>query len=131
MNLADGIRKIGFQRWYERQLIECHVYLVVGLISMVAVGACVEGLSFRAPVMNLISMILATAASFAIGLWSFRRYFAMLAATQRAAERSVCSSCHTYGRLELLRSGGAPPELQPSPWVRVRCRACGHEWIMD
>jgi len=31
MELSDGIRKIGFRRWYERQLIEGHLYLISSL----------------------------------------------------------------------------------------------------
>ena len=36
MTPADGIRRLGFHRWYERQLIESHVYLVTGLLSRLA-----------------------------------------------------------------------------------------------
>ena len=131
MNLADGIRKIGFRRWYERQLLECHLYLVAGLLSMVVVGACVEEFSLSAPGFMSLLIVLLTAAALAACVWSFRRYINMLVATQRAAEHSVCRECQTYGRLDLLRAGSAPPEVEPDPWLRVRCRKCGHEWIID
>jgi ribosomal protein L40E len=131
MNLADGIRKIGFRRWYERQLIECHLYLVTGLLGMVVVGACIEEFSLSASWVRSFLIVLLSAAGLAACVWSFRRYIGMLVATQRAAERSVCRECHTYGRLDLLRAGSAPPEIEPDPWLRVRCRKCGHEWIID
>lgn len=131
MTLSDGIRKVGFRRWYERQLIECHLYLVTGLLSMLVVGACLEEFSLSTSVSRSLLIALLTAAGLAACIWSFRRYLNMLVATQRAAERSVCRKCRAYGRLELLRAGSAPPEVEPNPWLRVRCRKCGNEWIID
>ncbi len=131
MNLADGIRKIGFRRWYERQLIECHLYLITGLLSMVVVGLGLEAFSLRQPGIVLLWILALTAAGLVACVWSFRRYLKMLVTAQQAASHSVCSKCQTYGRLELLRAGAAPPEPDTEPWVRVRCRACGHEWVMD
>jgi len=64
-------------------------------------------------------------------VWSFRRYLKMLVAAQTAASHSVCNECQAYGRLEVLRVGAEPPEPEAEPWVKVRCRACGHEWLMD
>jgi hypothetical protein len=49
MTPADGIRKLGFRRWHERQLIESHLYLVTGFLSMILMLACFETFSFRAP----------------------------------------------------------------------------------
>ena len=46
---ADAIRKLGFKKWYERQLIESHVYLVTCFLCLILVVAVLEGFSFRAP----------------------------------------------------------------------------------
>jgi len=42
-DLAEGIRKTGFRRWYERQLIESHLYFVTAVLSLIVVGAGLEG----------------------------------------------------------------------------------------
>ena len=39
MELSKGIRKIGFRRWYERQLIESHLYFVSSFLCLIAVMA--------------------------------------------------------------------------------------------
>ena len=48
MNRAEGIRKLGFRRWYERQLIEGHAYLVTCFLCVIMIAACAEVFSFRA-----------------------------------------------------------------------------------
>jgi hypothetical protein len=48
MELAEGIKKVGFRRWYERQLIESHAYLITGLLSSILVLGSIESLSSRA-----------------------------------------------------------------------------------
>lgn len=42
MEIAAKIREIGFKRWYERQLIESHAYLVTCFLSMIAVAVTLE-----------------------------------------------------------------------------------------
>jgi len=134
MELSEGIRKIGFRRWYERELIASHLYLVTCLLSAVAAFACVEGFSLRAPMPEpLIRAVLMAAAGWAAA-WSLVRYLVMLNLANRAAERSVCRQCSTSGRLEVLGVRGLPRPAEAgltlAP-VRVRCRACGNEWTIE
>jgi hypothetical protein len=136
MELAEGIRRIGFQRWYERQLIESHLYLVTSFLCLVTVLACFEGFSLRMPVWETLMRLVAMLAGAAICVWTLRRYLAMLDFAVRAAERSRCEKCAAYSALEL---SGAPayrlamPRADEEgllPPVGVRCRKCGHEWMI-
>lgn len=67
MELAEGIRRIGFGRWCQRQLIESHLYLVTSFLCLVTVLACFEGFSLRMPawetVLRLAAMLAGAAAS--------------------------------------------------------------------
>ena len=72
MELSDGIRKIGFRRWYERQLIESHLYLISGFMCLVTVLACLEGFSFRTPAWETVMRFAAMMAGAAICLWTVR-----------------------------------------------------------
>lgn len=134
MELAEGIRKIGFRRWYERQLLESHVYLVTWFLCLIMVLACIEGFSFRAPGLAPLIRLAAIVAGVAAGTWALGRYAKMLGLAVRAAERSVCGKCGAYGRLEVtgLRSPerGGDGEVTLSA-VGVRCRKCGHEWTIE
>lgn len=133
MELSEGIRKIGFRRWYERQLIESHLYLISCFMCLIAVTACLEGFSFRAPGLEPLLRLAAMFASGAVGIWTLGRYLAMLALAQRAAESSVCAKCGTYGRLEVTGGRAASAitnaETALSP-LGVRCRKCSHEWTI-
>ena len=74
MTAADGIRKLGFRRWYERQLIESHVYLVTGFLSMIMVFACFEDFSLRAPGIKpflMLALIMGGAVLCAVSLWRY------------------------------------------------------------
>lgn len=133
MELAEGIRKIGFRRWHERQLLVSHLYLATSLLSVIAVFATIEAygsleLSFELFV-GLVFLLVGSAAA----VWSFVHYIRMLAAAQYAAERSICARCKTYGLLEArgsaARVGLDNPDLMIAP-TQVRCRKCGNEWTI-
>src|SRR5687768_5245535 len=136
MELSKGIRKLGFRRWYERQLIEGHLYLISGILALFMSIACFEGFNSRTPgwetLLRLAAMVVGTMAC----LWTFRRYLQMLAVAEHAAERSVCAKCETYRGLELTaRAALAAPSAEFEEGmllpVHVRCRKCGHEWTIE
>ncbi len=134
MELGEGIRKIGFRRWHERYLLEGHLYLATSLLCIVVVLAALEGYSSRDISLEFFAGLLLMIAGGAAGVWAFLRYLRMLLVAQRAADRSVCARCKTYGLLEAMgssaRSGphGAGALIAPTP---VRCRKCGNEWTIE
>lgn len=133
MDLADGIRKIGYRRWYERQLIVCHLYLAAGLLSMLLVLACIEEFSPQAPAWNRLVLLALIVGGGLTCFWSLVRYKDLLCGAQRAAEHSTCATCAAYGVLEVVRSGAiaSGPDGKPAQWVKVRCRKCGNEWLIE
>ena len=40
--LADGIRRHGFRKWYERELLSSHAHMVLALLASVALIASFE-----------------------------------------------------------------------------------------
>jgi hypothetical protein len=137
MELAEGIRKVGFARWYERQLIEAHVYLVTAFLCLILLTACLEGFNLRAPGLEPFVRLFGMLAGCAGGVWSVRRYGAIIGLAEDAAGQSVCRKCSAYGRLEVMGAGLLAPRVREekdtgriaSP-VAVRCRKCGHEWMI-
>lgn len=134
MELAEGIRRLGFRRWYERQLIESHLYLVSCILCAIVVFASAEGFSLRMPGVEPFLRLAVMMAGGWAGAWSLVRYLAMLSLSGYAAERSVCKKCQAYGMLEVTGTR-APREhkdtgvaLTP---VCVRCRKCGNEWTIE
>lgn len=132
MELSEGIRRIGFRRWYERQLIESHLYLVSCLLCLLLVLACLEGLSLRLPAWEILMRLVAIMAGGPVCVWALHRYLGMLSFAVRAAEHSVCGKCGVYSAIELSgpRARGSVVESNENepPAVGVRCRKCGNEW---
>jgi hypothetical protein len=135
MTPAEGITKLGFRRWYERQLIEGHLYFVTCFLSMILVAVCLEQMDWKRPLGDL-ALVAYVAGGLFLCLLSIRRYNYLLMRAECLAEQSVCAQCATYGVLQVLAAGAAPQETQEAAnpdnlWLRVRCKKCGHEWRMD
>lgn len=136
MELSEGIRKIGFRRWYERQLIESHLFLISGFLCLITVIACLEGFSLRTPWWETLLRLSAMVGGGAICMWTVRCYLTMLDFAEYAAERSVCEKCAAYRGLELSGAIASRTETRGEdeegalPPLGVRCRKCGHEWTI-
>ena len=132
MELVDDIRKRGFKKWYERQLIEGHAYLVSCFLCMIVVAALLEEMNFRAPGLKLFVTLGWITGGGLVGVFSWLRYRTIMVAAERLGGRSVCEQCHAYAKFDIVESGGSPatPESEPEPWLRVKCRKCGHTWTM-
>lgn len=137
MGIADGIAKLGFRRWYERQLIESHLYLVTCFLCMIVVAACMEAFSLREPGLKPALMLALTLAAGFAGIHSWGRYQQLMVRAERLGDQSTCAGCKTYGSLRVTASGPLSPldyarnREQAEMWIRVRCRKCGHEWCME
>jgi hypothetical protein len=133
MSCAEGISKFGFRRWYERQLIESHAYLVTGFLSLILAIACMEEFSARGPAAKALLMTVIIAAAALVCLAALKRYRVVLERAERLAEQSVCGQCGIYGVLRLVASRSAldPPGPGSAEEVlTVECRKCGHQWTM-
>lgn len=121
MKLADGIRKHGFRKWYERELLQSHGHLVLTLACSIGLLAAVEGLFTFDGLADKLLDLLSIALCAGIGLWALRSYLRLLAQAELAASQATCPQCDAYGRFALEQES-APQQL------RVRCRKCGHSW---
>lgn len=133
MEPADGIARLGFTRWYERQLIQGHAYLVTCFLCIVLVGVCLEAVGAQAsrPEQLLAAAFILGAGL--LGVHSLRRYRAILLRAEALARGATCRSCRAYGRFRILHSGAtgdAAAHEGRAPWLKVQCAKCGHAWTM-
>lgn len=79
MEPAESIVRLGFNRWYERQLIESHAHLVTGFLCLIVILASLEDFSLRAPGFNLLVMRALIIGAGLVCYFSCMRFFTMLA----------------------------------------------------
>ena len=123
MEPSDSIGRLGFRKWYERQLIEAHAWLVSCVLCMIAVAAFAEEMGFRLGVLRDAGLFGLIVASVRIASFSWKRYLAIMTEAERLAERSVCPGCGAYGIFFVA----------PAPrgsLMDVRCRRCSAGWTI-
>lgn len=138
MDPSASIRKIGFRKWYERQLIDCHLALVTCFLSGIVVAALLESVNVLEPGWRPITMLGFVFLGVVVGWQSWRRYITVLERAERYGQRSTCPSCNTYARFDVLATGldRDPGEVAvavaplQAAWLRVKCRKCGTSWRM-
>ena len=125
MTLAEGIRRHGFRKWYERELLVGHAHLALVLMSALGLMMALEAaFRFRTPMDQAIDIV-AVVVCAAAGVGSLRRYLYLLMRAESLAHQADCPACKAYGRLELVE-----PEAEGDT-VDVRCRRCAHPWRIE
>lgn len=120
--LADGIRKHGFRKWYERELISSHAHLVLTFLCAVGLFTAFELYDRHGPMGDRLLDIVSVLLCAAVGLWALRRYLFLLMHAEHTANQAVCPKCAAYARLELAAEQPVGDEVQ------VCCRGCRHRW---
>ena len=125
MTLAEGIRRHGFRKWYERELLIGHSHLALLLMCALGLMMALEAaFRFRTLTDQVVdgAAVLACAGA---GLWALRRYLYLLMRAEALAHQADCPVCQAYGRLELVSPAAT------GDTVAVRCRGCAHEWRIE
>ena len=122
-SLAEGIRRVGFRKWYERELLSSHAHMLLAFLCVIALMASMEafhGASAGQKLANVGFVVL----SGAIGLWALRRYLYLLMHAEDVANQANCPQCETYGSLTLVE------EDRRSGAAKVCCKKCRHTWTI-
>lgn len=125
MGAAGKIRRLGFRKWYERELLGSHANLVLLLLATLALLASAEVYTARLPLLDQLEVLLGATASAVIGIAALRRYLYLLNHAEFVADQAVCGHCESYAKWDLL------DEQADGARLGVRCRHCGHRWTID
>lgn len=122
--LAEHFKRIGFRKWYERQLLSSHAHMVLAFLSVIAVVGAME--AFRTSqgdtqLANVLFVVLGAG----IGAWAMRRYAFLMMRAEQAADQASCPDCGDYGRFQVV---GHRPRQQE---IDVCCRRCSRGWIFS
>jgi len=126
MDLAEGIRRRGFRKWYEGQLLQSHLHMLLLLFCTIGLLGAFEVFDRAAAPGTQLSVALSALFCVGVGVLALRRYLFLLMHAEAAAHQAVCTGCGAYGRLELL-----PTVAAAKADVPVRCKRCGHSWSIS
>ena len=124
-DLASSIHKLGFRRWYERELIASHAHLVITFLCMVGLLGAFDGYDRGAPAIDQLGTWLSVSLLAAVGLWALRRYLFLLMHAESTANQAVCPQCGAYARFQIIAERAADGEVQ------VCCRHCSQRWTIS
>ena len=125
MNEELTIQRVGFRKWYERELLQSHGYLVLLILCLVAFLGGIELFGGQGSAERQWEALACAGASGVIGAWAVRRYLYLLAHAQYVAEQAVCRVCQAYAKWDVVDSPHEPPQQQR---MCVKCRRCGNSW---
>ena len=128
MKLADGIRKHGFRKWYERELLQSHAHLILTFCCMVGLFAVFEGMSRRRDWVDQAQDLATVVLCAVVGVWALRRYLYFLNHAEATANQADCPQCQAYGRFRLEEEEVADADTRV---LHVCCRQCGQRWTIS
>jgi predicted Zn finger-like uncharacterized protein len=124
MRLAEGLRRQGFRKWYERRLLQGRVHLALVVLCAAGMLGAAGTFTPALPLGEQVPGAVLLAACFAVGAWALRRYQRLQAQAEATAIQAACPACKTYARFVLEH------EALDGSAVQVSCDACGHRWTI-
>ena len=125
MDAVAAIRKLGFRRWYERQLVVGHAWLAGCFLAIVLAAAGLELLTLGRGAAEFLFDASLIGGAFAFGWLAWRRYAARMRCAESIGEQAVCPACGHYG-FRIDPAPAAAPARPPA--FAVRCPKCAHGW---
>jgi ABC-type nickel/cobalt efflux system permease component RcnA len=129
MNIPANIRKRGFAKWYERELLRSHSHLVLLLLCALAALGAAE--AYSQPGSNRVLMVASLLVAAGVGVWAVRRYLFHLARAEYVANQATCPACQSYARWKVQAEQAGDEKAGEPPAMEVCCRKCSHRWRID
>jgi len=120
-SLATGVRRHGFRKWYERELLSSHAHLLLALLCSIALIGILEAFPSGTRGDKLLDVVLFIVSA-GIGLWALRRYLYLLMHAEEVANQASCPRCGSYARFDVMG------EDRHDGGTDVRCRQCAQDW---
>ncbi len=122
--LAEGVGRVGFRKWYERELLSSHAHMILCLLAVVGLIGAMEAFREGSIAEKLTDVVIVLVCA-AIGLWSLRRYLFLLMRAEEVANQANCGACGEYGRFTVVHENRAENQTE------VCCRKCAHQWVIS
>ncbi|BBO20147.1 MAG: hypothetical protein LC123_02040 [Burkholderiales bacterium] len=136
MDALGRMRVLGFRKWYERQLVESHLYLTSCFLGIIAVAASLELFGARKGFGGAMLALAIGLGGLWAGLFGWRRYRRIMLVAEHIGDHAHCPACGAYAKFSVVEAGRAlheePANIEnpEEVWLRARCRKCGNEWVI-
>lgn len=121
---VESFRRIGFRKWYERQLLSSHAHMVLAFLSVIALIGSMEAYRTAQGDAQFVDVMFVVVCA-VIGVWALRRYLFLLLRAEQAANQASCPDCGDYGRFHVVAQRPRQAEID------VRCRKCSRDWVFS
>jgi hypothetical protein len=118
--LSRQLDRIGFRKWYERQLLTSHAHMVLAFLAVIALLASLEASRGADAGVKLANVAMSVACA-GIGIWAIRRYLYLLMRAENTANQANCPGCGEYGRFRVVTEHAGRD-------LDVCCHRCAREW---
>lgn len=119
--LFESVKRNGFRKWYERQLLSSHAHMLLAFLSMIALVGSMEAQRHAQGLTELLDVLFVVVCA-AIGVWALRRYLFLLMRAEETANQASCPDCGDYGRFQ--------PLCERTNEMDVACRKCARRWVI-
>lgn len=136
MDTLGRIRILGFKKWYERQLVESHLYLTSCFLGIIAVAASIELFGAREGRLGQVLSLAIGLGGVWVCLFCWERYKRIMLVAEHIGDHAHCPECSAYAKFSVVEAGKAlheePANIEDPKevWLKVHCRKCGKDWTI-
>lgn len=129
------IGKLGFQKWYERQLRESHIWLVAAFVCLILLTIGFELLSFRERIVTALVTVVMIVSGLSISWLAFKKYSRSIRLARAVGDLVRCPPCgnpsFSVVRREIPGVNNMPTRIAHDlnrDGLLVSCRRCHLKW---
>ncbi len=129
------IGQLGFQKWYERQLRESHVWLVTAFVSLIFLTIGFELFSSRERIVTALVTTVMIVSGLSISWFAFKKYSRSIRLSRSVGDIVRCPPCgypsFSVVRREIPGINNMPTRITHDlnrDGLLVSCRRCHHQW---
>jgi hypothetical protein len=126
MLLSEKINTTGFRRWHEYELTRSFGYLGLGVVSLVAALALLEGVLEPGIGLGRWASMFGCFVLLTLTGWSWLQFITILIVAESMSRQAVCSECKQYGAIQIVDERSAP-DLS-TRLLMFECKKCRHRW---
>ncbi len=129
------IGQMGFQKWYEKQLKDSHLWLIAAFVCLLALTISFELFAARERIVTVLVKSIMIVSGATIAWVAFKKYSRSIDLARSVGDITICSPCgypsFSIVRREIPGVNSMPTRITHDlnqDGLLVSCRRCHHKW---